>query len=214
MVREIKKKKKEKIYKIIIFIAIMLDLIIFGSLIYSNRNLKKELNTLSNEFLKLENRLENQGSQLYEVDTKISNTIAEKEKAEKQQEYENNPNNIAVKNLDKNIFLTDFENYKPENNDVKISESKAKEMAQKGFEESKKRIAGEGADDKDSETVKIEQINANNYFTRLSDQSDKIYKEISRKCYIIQRENDMGNGISIYVDATTGLIIGGEAFGD
>lgn len=206
--------KKEKIYKIIIFIAIMLDLIIFGSLIYSNRNLKKELNTLSNEILKLENRLENQGSQLYEVDTKISNTIAEKEKAEKQQEYENNPNNIAVKNLDKNIFLTDFENYKPENNDVKISESKAKEMAQKGFEESKKRIAGEGADDKDSETVKIEQINANNYFTRLSDQSDKIYKEISRKCYIIQRENDMGNGISIYVDVTTGLIIGGEAFGD
>lgn len=206
--------KKEKIYKIIIFIAIMLDLIIFGSLIYSNRNLKKELNTLSNEILKLENRLENQGSQLYEVDTKISNTIAEKEKAEKQQEYENNSNNMAVKNLDKNIFLTDFENYKPENNDVKISESKAKEMAQKGFEESKKRIAGEGADDKDSETVKIEQINANNYFTRLSDQSDKIYKEISRKCYIIQRENDMGNGISIYVDVTTGLIIGGEAFGD
>ena len=192
----------------------MLDLIIFGSLIYSNRNLKKELNTLSKEILKLENRLENQGSQLYEVDTKISNTIAEKEKAEKQQEYENNPNNIAVKNLDKNIFLTDFENYKPENNDVKISESKAKEMAQNGFEESKKRIAGDGADDKDSETVKIEQINANNYFTRLSDQSDKIYKEISRKCYIIQRENDMGNGISIYVDVTTGLIIGGEAFGD
>ncbi len=206
--------KKEKIYKIIIFIAIMLDLIIFGSLIYSNRNLKKELNTLSKEILKLENRLENQGSQLYEVDTKISNTIAEKEKAEKQQEYENNPNNIAVKNLDKNIFLTDFENYKPENNDVKISEFKAKEIAQNGFEESKKRIAGEGADDKNSETVKIEQINANNYFTRLSDQSNKIYKEISRKCYIIQRENDMGNGISIYVDVTTGLIIGGEAFGD
>ena len=206
--------KKEKIYKIIIFIAIMLDLIIFGSLIYSNRNLKKELNALSKEILKLENRLENQGSQLYEVDTKISNTIAEKEKAEKQQEYENNPNNIAVKNLDKNIFLTDFENYKPENEDVKISESKAKEIAQNGFEESKKRIAGEGADDKDSETVKVEQINANNYFTRLSDQSDKIYKEISRKCYIIQRENDMGNGISIYVDVTTGLIIGGKAFGD
>ncbi len=206
--------KKEKIYKIIILIAIMLDLIIFGSLIYSNRNLKKELNTLSKEILKLENRIENQGSQLYEVDTKISNTIAKKEKAEKQQEYENNPNNIAVKNLDKNIFLTDFENYKPENNDVKIPESKAKEIAQNGFEESKKRIAGEGADDKDSETVKIEQINANNYFTRLSEQSDKIYKEISRKCYIIQRENDIGNGISIYVDVTTGLIIGGEAFGD
>ena len=206
--------KKEKIYKIIIFIAIILDLIIFGSLIYSNRNLKKEVNALSKEILKLENRLENQGSQLYEVDTKISDTIAEKEKVEKHQEYENNPNNIAVKNLDKNIFLTDFENYKPENNDVKISEANAKEIAQNGFEESKKRIAGEGADDKDSETIKIEQINANNYFTRLSDQSDKMYKEISRKCYIIQRENDMGNGIAVYVDVTTGLIIGGEAFGD
>ena len=200
--------------KIIIFIAIILDLIIFGSLIYSNRNLKKEVNVLSKEILKLENRLENQGSQLYEVDTKISNTIAKKEKAEKQQEYENNPNNIAVKNLDKNIFLTDFENYKLENNDVKISEANAKEIAQNGFEESKKRIAGEGADDKDSETIKIEQINANNYFTRLSDQSNKMYKEISRKCYIIQRENDMGNGIAVYVDVTTGLIIGGEAFGD
>ena len=200
--------------KIIIFIAIILDLIIFGSLIYSNRNLKKEVNVLSKEILKLENRLENQGSQLYEVDTKISNTIAEKEKVEKQQEYENNPNNIAVKNLDKNIFLTDFENYKLENNDVKISEANAKEIAQNGFEESKKRIAGEGADDKDSETIKIEQINANNYFTRLSDQSNKMYKEISRKCYIIQRENDMGNGIAVYVDVTTGLIIGGEAFGD
>lgn len=200
--------------KIIIIIAVSVDLIIFGSLIYSNRNLKKEVNALSKEILKLENRLENQGSQLYEVDTKISNTIAEKEKVEKQQEYENNPNNIAVKNLDKNIFLTDFKNYTPENNDVKISEAKAKEIAQNGFEESKKRIAGEGADDKDSETIKIEQINANNYFTRLSDQSDKMYKEISRKCYIIKRENDMGNGIAVYVDVTTGLIIGGEAFGD
>ena len=30
----------------------------------------------------------------------------------------------------------------------------------------------------------------------------------------LQLQNDMGNGISIYVDVTTGLIIGGEAFGD
>lgn len=200
--------------KIIIIIAIIVDLIIFGSLIYSNRNLKKEVNVLSKEILKLENRLEQQCSQLYEVDTKISNIIAENEKAKEQQEYENNPNNVAVKNLNKNIFLTDFENYKPENNDVKISESKAKEIAQYGFEESKKRIAGEGADDKDSETVKIEQKTANNYFTRLTKQGDKIYKEISRKCYVIQRENQMGNGISVYVDVTTGLIIGGEAYGD
>lgn len=206
--------KDEKTYKIIIFIAIIVDFVIFGSLLYNNKNLKNEVNALNREVLKLENRLEEQGSQLYEVNTKISNYIAENEKIEKQQEYENNPNNIAVKNLDKNIFLVDFENYNPENNDVKISESKAKEIAQNGFEESKKRIAGEGADDKDSETVKIEQINANNYFTKLSDQSYKLYKEISRKCYVIQRTNDMGNGISVYVDVTTGLIIGGQAYGD
>ena len=206
--------KDEKTYKIIIFFAIIVDFVIFGSLLYSNKNLKNEVNALNREVLKLENRLEEQGSQLYEVNTKISNYIAENEKIEKQQEYENNPNNIAVKNLDKNIFLVDFENYNPENNDVKISESKAKEIAQNGFEESKKRIAGEGADDKDSETVKIEQINANNYFTKLSDQSYKLYKEISRKCYVIQRTNDMGNGISVYVDVTTGLIIGGQAYGD
>ena len=206
--------KNEKMYKIIIVIAIIIDLIIFGSLIYSNKNLKNEVNALSRKVLALENRLEKQGAQIYEADKKISNTISENDKTEKQKEYENNPNNIAVKNLDKNIFLTDFESYKPENNDIIISESKAKEIAQKGFEESKKRIAGEGADEKNSETVKIEQINANNYFTRLSDQSDKIYKEILRKCYIIQRENDIGNGISIYIDVSTGLIIGGQAYGD
>ena len=28
------------------------------------------------------------------------------------------------------------------------------------------------------------------------------------------KEIEIGNGISIYVDVTTGLIIGGEAFGD
>lgn len=206
--------KDEKKYKIIIAIAVIIDLIIFGSLIYSNRNLKNEVNALSKKILDLESSLEKQGSQIYEADKKISNTISENDKTEKQKEYESNPNNIAVKNLDKNIFLTDFESYKPENNDIKISESKAKEIAQKGFEESKKRIAGEGADNNSSETVKIEQINANNYFTRLSDQSDEIYKEISRKCYVIQRENDIGNGISIYVDVSTGLIIGGQAYGD
>ena len=206
--------KDEKMYKIIIAIAVIIDLIIFGSLIYSNRNLKNEVNALSKKILDLESSLEKQGSQIYEADKKISNTISENDKTEKQKEYENNPNNLAVKNLDKNIFLTDFESYKLENNDIKISESKAKEIAQKGFEESKKRIAGEGADNKSFETVKIEQINANNYFTRLSDQSDEIYKEISRKCYVIQRENDIGNGISIYVDVSTGLIIGGQAYGD
>ena len=130
--------KDEKMYKIIIAIAVIIDLIIFGSLIYSNKNMKNEVNVLSRKVLELENRLEKQGSQIYEADKKISNTISENDKTEKQKEYESNPNNIAVKNLDKNIFLTDFESYKPENNDIKISESKAKEIAQKGLKNLKK----------------------------------------------------------------------------
>ena len=79
---------------------------------------------------------------------------------------------------------------------------------------SEKRIAGEGADNKESEIVRIEEESPNNYFTRYINDGDEIYTNIKRKCYIISRENEMGNGVKIYVDATTGLIIGGGAFGD
>ena len=41
-----------------------------------------------------------------------------------------------------------------------------------------------------------------------------MYTSIKRKAYVITKENSMGNGVSIYVDTDTGLIIGGEAFGD
>lgn len=120
----------------------------------------------------------------------------------------------GVDDLDPNYFLIDFENYHPNNNEIKISESKAKEIAQYGFDESKSRIAGEGADDTDSETIVIEEVLANNYFTRKYSELDKMYKNISRKCYVVKRENEMGCGIKVYVDVTTGLIIGGGAFGD
>jgi hypothetical protein len=43
---------------------------------------------------------------------------------------------------------------------------------------------------------------------------DKTYDTIQRPCYIFTRTNDMGCGVRIYVDAVTGLIIGGDAFGD
>ena len=66
----------------------------------------------------------------------------------------------------------------------------------------------------DSQRIKIEEVSPNNYFTRKDREYDKTYSNITRKAYIVTRENDMGNGISIYVDATTGLIIGGRAFGD
>ena len=137
--------------------------------------------------------------------------VIKKQKEEKTESKTNVPNYY---NLDESVFLLDFDNYNPGNNETKISEVKAKQIAQKGFDESKKRIAGEGADDTASEKVKVDQISPNNYFTRYGREYDKTYTNIKRKCYIISRENDMGNGIRIYVDASTGLIIGGTAYGD
>lgn len=122
--------------------------------------------------------------------------------------------NEKIDSLDKKVFLTDVENYNFGSTEIKISEEKAKEIAQKGFEESAKRIAGKGADNKESEKIELKIVSPNNYFTRTYYESNKIYTEIKRQCYIVNRENEMGNGISIYVDATTGLIIGGEAYGD
>ena len=156
-----------------------------------------------------------------ETENSIENTLEEEineeeTKEEKEEEIVPVPSpSIAPNNSTETpVFLKGFENYSPSSNEVIISESKAKEIAQIGFEESKKRIASEGADDVDSQRIKIEEVSPNNYFTRKDREYDKTYSNITRKAYIVTRENDMGNGISIYVDATTGLIIGGRAFGD
>lgn len=206
---------KQKNYNFILIIAVIVDLFIFGILIYSNKLLKERIVKLDKNYLSLERKFTNQLENVSEIDEKLNKLIDNLEKEEKlQNEVTSDYYYEAVKNLDKQIFLTDFENYMPVGNEIKISENEAKKIAQKGFEESKSRIAGEGADDVDSETIKIEEVPANNYFTRLYSQGNEVYTEIKRKCYIIQRENDMGCGIKIYVDVTTGLIIGGEAFGD
>ncbi|MBP3801127.1 MAG: hypothetical protein J6I85_03715, partial [Clostridia bacterium] len=75
-------------------------------------------------------------------------------------------------------------------------------------------ISEEGASNKETERVQIREESPNNYFTRYIYDGDKIYMNKKRKCYVITRENDIGNGISILVDVTTGIIIGGYAFGD
>ena len=93
-----------------------------------------------------------------------------------QKKIEDDPYYKAVNNLDSTIFLTDFENYALDNNDIKITEKKQKRW----------------------------------YYY----QSNELYDKIKRKCYAIQRENDMGCGVTIYVDVTTGWIIAGRAFGD
>ena len=119
-----------------------------------------------------------------------------------------------AENLDESVYLTDFENYNIDSNEVKISEERAKEIAEIGFQESAARIAGEGIDDTESEYIEIREVSPNNYFTRKYSEATEVYTNIKRKAYVVTKENNMGNGVMIYVDVTTGLIIGGAAFGD
>lgn len=140
-------------------------------------------------------------------------TIASLETQLKEKNAETDPFNLAVDNLDPLYFVTDPENYAPAVDAINISEKQAAEIAQKGFDESKSRIAGEGADDIDSQTITLVDHVANNYFTRKGGESNKNYKT-PRLCYEVTRTNSMRCGITIYVDASTGLIIGGDAFGD
>lgn len=122
--------------------------------------------------------------------------------------------NQMVENLDPKVYLTDFENYNVSSNEVKISESKAKNIAKIGFQESASRIASEGIRDTENEFIEIREVSANNYFTRRYSEGDKVYTNITRNAYVVLKENSMGNGVMIYVDVTTGLIIGASAFGD
>lgn len=122
--------------------------------------------------------------------------------------------NKKIDELDRNVFAVDIENYNPDSNKIIISQSKAKEIAEIGFKESAERIAGEGTENESSETIKIDEVNPNNYFIRKTGEYDYINFSIKRNAYVVTRKNDIGNGVSIYVDAATGLIIGGEAFGD
>ena len=135
------------------------------------------------------------------------------EEAESYNDFINRYNQMA-ENLDKSVYVTDFDNYSVSSNEVKISEAKAKEIAEIGFEESAARIAGEGVEDTERETIEIQEVTPNNYFTRKYNEGDKVYTNIRRKAYVVTKTNNMGNGVRVYVDATTGLIIGGAAFGD
>lgn len=205
---------KEKILKIIVAIAIIIDLIIFGSLLYNNKQLKKEIAYLKYNYKELQDSVSAQRENVSYITSKIDEMAELLDDEKKQKMNESDPYYEAINNLDNTIFLTDFENYAPNDNDIKITDKEAKAIAQKGFEESKSRIAREGTDDVDSETIKIEEVVANNYFTRYHYQGNQTYDNIKRNCYAIQRQNSMGCGVTIYVDATTGLIVGGRAFGD
>ena len=120
----------------------------------------------------------------------------------------------SAENLDSNYFVTDFEKYKSKDSNMKLTNKQISEIAEKGFEESAKRIAGEGASNKETEKIVLEEVIPNNYFTRTYRQSDTNYQELRMKAYVVTRENEMGCGVKIYIDPTTALIVGGDAFGD
>ena len=60
----------------------------------------------------------------------------------------------------------------------------------------------------------MEEVTPNNYFTRKHNGSDQTYPDKKRKAYVFMKTNEMGNGVAVFVDVTTGKIIGGEAYGD
>lgn len=205
---------KEKVEKIILVIAFVLDIIIFGSLIISNVKLKDEIAYLKNENKDIQDKILAQNDGIKNLETKFNENADFIEDLKEQEKIKNDPSYEAISNLDNTVFLTDFDNYNPDSNEIKITEKEAKKIAQKGFDESKSRIAAEGVDNIESETIEIIETVANNYFTRYYHQYDEKYDNIKRKCYAIQRENEMRCGVTIYVDVTTGIIIGGATFGD
>ena len=116
-----------------------------------------------------------------------------------------------VYSRNENVFLKDFGNYQPSNSEIKISQAEAEKIAEIGFTEAA--TIGE-AGYKENQTIRIEEVVANNFFTMNHTLRSKIYSNIKRKCYVFIRENEMGCGAMVYVDVTTGLIIGGQCFGD
>ena len=118
-----------------------------------------------------------------------------------------------VENIDKNIFVTDFEEFYNEYNNTEsgaVEMSKAKEIAKKGFKEAERIV---GAYDESTEDVKMEEVYPNNFFTRKERESDKTEKT-KVSAYVFTRYDEMGNGVQIYIDLKLGKIIGGGAFGD
>ena len=117
-----------------------------------------------------------------------------------------------VNNLDENTFETNFTQFYKEysSSSSKISKSEAQKIADIGFSEVE-RIVGKYPES--SETYALRDVHPNNLFFRKYyeyDFSDST--TVTAHCF--SREDELGNGITIYVDNKLGKIIGGNAFGD
>ena len=206
--------KKENLMKLFLIIAIIADLAIFGSLILSNMKLKDEIAYLKNENKDIQDKLLAQSGDIKNLENKYNENAEFIDGLKEQEKIKQDPFYEAISNLNNTVFLTDFDNYNPDSNEIKITEKEAKKIAQKGFDESKSRIAAEGVDNIASEKT-ILALGGILERTRYYYQRNENYDNLKRKCYAItRRQSDLGNGITVYVDVTTGLIIGGMAFGD
>ena len=117
-----------------------------------------------------------------------------------------------VDNLDPQIFVKDFDCFYEEYQSAtgKITQEQAEEIAEVGFEEAE-RLVGE-YDEATQECREIE-VTPNNFFTRKYREGDETAR-YTVQGYAISRQDEMGNGVQIYVDKRLGKIIGASAFGD
>ena len=143
------------------------------------------------------------------------NNVSIKEKEELKEyetKYDNNVNNLNQNIFEKNNSTnTSSKNTTSKNSSKQITKQEADKIADEGFKQAGN-IAGEYS--KTSQTSEIQEVYANNFFTRKYNETDKVYNDKKIKCYVYTRKDDMGNGVSVYIDYNTGKIIGGYAFGD
>ncbi len=117
-----------------------------------------------------------------------------------------------VDNLNTQIFVKDFDSFYQEYQKAtgKISQERAAEIAEVGFEEAK-RVVGEY--DKETQECREIEVTPNNFFTRKYSERDRT-EPYTVQGYAFSRKDEMGNGVQIYVDKKLGKIVGASAFGD
>ena len=117
-----------------------------------------------------------------------------------------------VDNLKTQIFVKDFDSFYQEYQSAtgEITQERAEEIAEIGFEEAE-RIVGD-YDKETQECIELE-ITPNNFFTRKYNEGDKT-ASYTVEGYAISRQDEMGNGVQIYMDKRLGKIVGASAFGD
>ena len=117
-----------------------------------------------------------------------------------------------VDNLNTQIFVKDFDSFYKEyqNETGEISQERAEEIVEVGFEEAERVV---GNYDKETQECTEIEVRPNNFFTRKYSEGDKM-EQYTVQVYAFSRQDDMGNGVQIYVDKRLGKIVGARAFGD